>query len=225
MSLGLMRAFRGLFAPFHGDEAYYRLFDNITSLNLDEVGIFRLLKAWVGRPAGGALDLGCGLGYVTAYLDAEGLDNNPHAIDRARKLFPKTRFKVASAACLRPGHRYGALVCVNIVEHLEDLERRLFFERLPKLLRPGGAVYFVYDNMYHPLQVLSALRAPGTLLLDPTHVHCWTVGQFRRLLAGRFDVTREIGGNIQSRTLPWGNRFKTARLFECRLRRRLKGGA
>ncbi len=62
------------------------------------------------------------------------------------------------------------------------------------------------------MQLLSALYRPGTLVADPTHVHCWSQAGFRRELRRWVDIERDEGGNIQSLTLPWGNRFKTARL-------------
>jgi hypothetical protein len=70
--------------------------------------------------------------------------------------------------------------------------------------------------MYHPLQLLSGLMKPGMLLTDPTHVRCWTQGQFRRELEKHMVVEAETGGNIQARWLALTNHFSTARLYVCR---------
>jgi hypothetical protein len=117
---------------------------------------------------------------------------------------------------LRAWKRFGALVCVNVLEHLEDSDRERFFRLLPALLLPGSRLYIVNASLYHPLQLLSGLLKPGMLLTDPTHVHCWTQQGFRRMLEGHVRVEKELSGNILARLLPWSNRFDTARLYVCR---------
>jgi SAM-dependent methyltransferase len=207
--------FRQVFRVFHREDAYFSHFDRIAGRPLDDVGIFAELKRRVGRPKAGVLEVGCGLGYVSQGLGALGVDASAHAVARARKLFPRTRFQVGRAGALGKGlrRRFGAVVAVNVLEHLPDEEREAFFRELPKLLAPGGRFYAVYDSLYHPMQLASALYRPGTLLFDPTHVHCWSQRAFRRVLGAHLDLEHEAGGNIQSLTLPWGNRFHTARLY------------
>jgi SAM-dependent methyltransferase len=205
--------FRQVFRVFHREDGYFGHFDRVAARPLDEVGIFAELKRQVGRPKAGILEIGCGLGYVSQGLGALGVDASVHAIARARKLFPHTRFRVARAGRLGLRRRLGAVVAVNVLEHLPDEEREAFFRGLPRLLAPRGRFYAVYDSLYHPLQLASALYRPGTLCFDPTHVHCWSQRAFRRVLGEHLDLERETGGNIQSLTLPWGNRFHTARLY------------
>jgi 2-polyprenyl-3-methyl-5-hydroxy-6-metoxy-1,4-benzoquinol methylase len=210
---------RQAFRRSHRSDAYFSHFDRIASLPLEAVSIFAALKKAVGQPEGGILDVGCGLGYVAQGLGASlAVDPNPHAVERARQLFPQVPFEVRGAGQLADGRRFGAVVCVNVLEHLSDEEREAFFRSLPRLLTPQGRLFAVYDSLYHPMQLLSALYRPGTLVADPTHVHCWSQAAFRRELRRWVDIEREEGGNIQSLTLPWGNRFKTARLYVCRAR-------
>jgi SAM-dependent methyltransferase len=216
---------RQLLRRAHRSDAYFSHFDRIAGLPLEAVGIFAALKRAVGQPEGGILDVGCGLGYVAQGLGARlAVDPDPHAVERARRLFPQVAFEVGEAGHLaqgpglRPSGAFGAVVCVNVLEHLADEEREAFFRSLPQLLTPAGRLYAVYDSLYHPMQLLSALYRPGTLVADPTHVPCWSQAGFRRELRRWVDIEREEGGNIQSLTLPWGNRFKTARLYVCRPR-------
>lgn len=223
MNLGYR--FRQLFRPFHREADYFSHFERIASRPLEAVGIFSALKEKVGKPAGGILDVGCGLGYVSQGLGAVGVDASAHAIERAKGLFPGTEFHVRRLGELKGWRRFDAVVAVNVLEHLPDEELAVFFDALPGLLNEGGRFYAVYDSLYHPLQLASAAYRPGTLLFDPTHVHCWSQGAFRKVLQRHVEIEEEVGGNIQSLTLPWGNRFNTARLYVGAPKRTAKGNA
>jgi len=206
---------RQLFRPLHREGRYYQNYAHILEHGPGRLSIYRALKAAVGRRK--ALDLGCGTGYVTAWLGAEGADLNADALKVARARFPRTRFHQASLRHLLKGRRrWQALVLVNVVEHLPETERRGFLRSLKGLLSPGGRIFIVYDSMYHPLQLLSGLLHPGMLLTDPTHVRCWTQAGFRRELSQSLRIEAEQGGNILSRGLPFTDRFHTARLYTCR---------
>lgn len=213
--MGLTRGFRRLFSAFHTPSRYFSNFEEIASRDLAQVGIFSALKEELGARPGRILDFGCGLGYLSAWLGALGVDPSAHAIEKARGLFPGAQFQVLGAEGLKPLGRFDSILCVNVIEHVPEAGRETLFRSLEAALNPGGRLYFIYDNMYHPLQVMSAIQKPGTLLLDPTHERCWTLGQFERLLAGRFRLLKARKGNIQARTLPWGNRFHTAGLYVC----------
>jgi SAM-dependent methyltransferase len=213
--MGLMRGFRRLFAPLHSEERYYANYEFVRSLDLGSLSIYRQLKGAIGARKR-ILDLGCGIGYVTRFLGASGVDANPKTIEMARAAYPGTRFKAASIEALaREGKKWDAVVCVNVLEHLEDQTRQAFFKLIPEILSPRGKFFVVYDSMYHPLQLLSGFLHPGMLLTDPTHVYCWPQWKFRRLLASAFHIESESPGNILSRGLPLTNRFSTARLYVC----------
>lgn len=217
MPIPLDRRFRLLFMPLHTPERYYRNYSVVEKLDLSRLSIYAQLKEAVAFAKGDVLDLGCGIGYVTNFLQAKGLDKNPEAVAVARKKFPRTKYEVGSYQDLiRKGKRFKAIVCVNVVEHLEDDVRDDLLKKLPLLLKPGGRFVVVYDNMYHPLQLLSGLKHPGMLLTDPTHVHCWRPSVFRRLLEQRMEVLAVKPGNILSLFLPWTNRFASAHLYIMR---------
>jgi SAM-dependent methyltransferase len=212
--LTLARKFRLLFKPLHKN--YYGSYKNVIKADLSRMSIYKNLKAEIASTPGPVLDFGCGTGYVTSFLEAEGVDINKEAIELAAKNFPKTSFKCAGMAEIAlSGKKYAAVTCVNVVEHLEDAERGLFFADVQKLLGPGGRFYVVYDDMYHPLQLLSGIFHPGMLLTDPTHVHCWTQKEFGKILGEHFKILKTVKGNILSHFLPFTNSFATARLYVC----------
>jgi ubiquinone/menaquinone biosynthesis C-methylase UbiE len=144
------------------------------------------------------------------------VDQNEAVVSMARRRFPATRFDVADFdSLLASGQRFKAVTCINVIEHFEDGFRERFLREASRLLLPDGRLVIIYDNMYHPLQLLSGLLHPGMLLTDPTHIHCWTQGRFLRMLKGHFEVERAEGVNILSRGLPYTNRFSTAGLYVC----------
>ena len=213
--MGLARRFRSLFAPLHTETRYYANYDFVRGLDLGSLSIYSKLKqAVAGRQR--ILDLGCGMGYITSFLGASGIDKNAKVIEMAKASYPDTPYRAASIEEMtEEGPKWDAVVAVNVLEHLEDPIRESFFKSIPKLLAPSGRLYVVYDSMYHPLQLMSGLMHPGMLLSDPTHVYCWPQYKFRRLLAGAFEIESEQGGNILSRGLPFTNRFSTAKLYVC----------
>jgi 2-polyprenyl-3-methyl-5-hydroxy-6-metoxy-1,4-benzoquinol methylase len=218
MNHGVLYPFRKKFFSYvlkqKGYYWHYKHF--IEQKNLSVLSIYKSLGDHLPAPRKRLLDFGCGMGYITEFLKAEGADADKSAIIQARMLYPKRKFHlIKSIAGLKKLGRFEAVTCVNVVEHLFDEDREILFKTLPALLKPGGKILFIYDDMYHPLQILAALKKPGTLLLDPTHVYCWTPNQFRGLLEKSFRVEKEVKGNIQLATLPWGNRFATARLYVC----------
>lgn len=218
MNHGLLYPLRKkLFSYVLRQKGYYWHYKHfIEQKDLSVLGIYKALRDNLPPKRKRVLDFGCGVGYITNFLGAEGADVEKTALSQGRKLYPQRKFHHFKAIPdLKKLGKFDAVTCVNVVEHLFDETRQSLFETLPHLLKPGGKILFVYDDMYHPLQIVAGLKKPGTLLLDPTHIYCWTEGQFRKLLEENFKVEKEIRGNIQLATLPWGNRFATARLYVC----------
>ena len=217
----LARRFRLLFKPLHSSKRYYSNYEFVSQLDLASLSIYAKLKYALEtlQGSGDVLDFGCGLGYVTAFTGARGIDVNAEAVAAAARRYPQGRFQVASLQdIIASGERFKAVTAVNVIEHLTDEYRPEFFRTVGQVLGPKGRLIIIYDDMYHPLQLLSGLLHPGMLLTDPTHVHCWTQGRFRRMLEEHFVVERAEGGNILSRGLPWTNRFSTACLYVCRMK-------
>lgn len=74
------------------------------------------------------LDVGCGNGVISRSLGAEGfrvrgVDVSSRTIEKAKSLnkYPNVRFEVVSAEQLvADGHRYHAVICSEVLEHLHD---------------------------------------------------------------------------------------------------------
>ena len=214
----LMRRFRLLFSPFHRGINYYKNYSVVMKRDLNTMSIYSNLKKEAGKSKD-ILDLGCGIGYITSFLGAVGVDINKSALAFAEKHYPKIKFMNKTIKNLITDKRkYSVITCVNLIEHLEDETREEWFKAVPKILKKNGKMLVVYDDMYHPMQLLSGIIHPGMLLTDPSHVRCWTQKQFRRILEESFHIEKEIKGNILALFLPWTNRFATARLYVCRVK-------
>jgi ubiquinone biosynthesis O-methyltransferase len=101
------------------------------------------------------LDLGCGGGFMAAALAKRGtivtgVDPSKRAIDSARRHAQEKQLDIAY--CVGSGERlpfadgaYDVVVCVDVLEHVEDLDRVLL--EIRRVLRPGGI--FLFDTINH----------------------------------------------------------------------------
>lgn len=102
--------------------------------------------AEVVRNTGGGpvAELGCGPGYVAAYLqkqglDISGLDLSPVMIDLAREAYPELRFEVGSmdALDLADGGLRGIVSWYSVI-HTPPQELPAYFSEFRRVLAPGG---------------------------------------------------------------------------------------
>ena len=89
-------------------ESYDRVADNYVAMGMGDLSPAPWLRAALAafaedvRDRGPVLDVGCGPGFVTAFLsglgvEASGVDLSPRMVEHARRLHPGLRFEVASA--------------------------------------------------------------------------------------------------------------------------------
>jgi SAM-dependent methyltransferase len=89
-------------------DSYDRVSDNYVAMGMGDLGRSPWLRAALAafaeevRDLGPVLDVGCGPGFVTAFLsglgvDVSGVDLSPRMVEHARRLHPGQRFEVASA--------------------------------------------------------------------------------------------------------------------------------
>lgn len=95
---------------------------------------------------GFTLDVGCGLGRSLQYLDGNGVgvDHNPEFVlackDRGLVAFTPEQFSASEFA--EPG-RFDSLICLHVLEHLDDgVAHALLSTYLPSV-RSGGKVVLV----------------------------------------------------------------------------------
>jgi 2-polyprenyl-3-methyl-5-hydroxy-6-metoxy-1,4-benzoquinol methylase len=112
-------------------------------------------------PAGAeVLDVGCGNGVISRSLGAQGfkvrgIDVSEKAIARARELntLPNVRFEVVSAEKLvADGERYYAVICSEVLEHLNDPAGLL--RVLNQSLHPDGILIVTVPNGQGPRELL-----------------------------------------------------------------------
>lgn len=105
------------------------------------------------------LDVGCGNGVISRSLGEKGLtvkgiDVSEKAIARARELnkFPNVRFDVVSAEQLvADGHKYHAVICSEVLEHLNDPGKLLSV--LHELLDTNGVLIVTVPNGVGPREL------------------------------------------------------------------------
>ena len=93
------------------------------------------------KPGARALDIGCGVGDLTATLhqlgyQADGVDLSPTAINRARTLHPECQFTCADITSLPPGPAYTLITARLVLRFLPDQDA--FLTQATRLLAPGG---------------------------------------------------------------------------------------
>lgn len=194
---------------------YYRRFEHFWDLDLDKVGSFRQLKRWLtGRKK--ILDVGCGVGYLTHYLGATGIDNNVYAIKRAKKLYPKVRFIKAGAESLPfPNGSFEAIVCYNVLEHLSDKQRGKFYREAKRVLKKKGLFLAGYVDETHPFTQFYSLIFPDKGKADPTHKVSWTPEEFKKDVAKYFKIVKKKKTSPFGRFLPFSQIFKNEVLLCC----------
>lgn len=105
---------------------------------------------WAGREV---LDLGCAGGFMAEALAArgarvEGIDPSVEAIAAARAHAAETGLEIAyrvgeGEALPYPDASFDAVVCVDVLEHVRDLDAVL--AEVHRVLRPGGR--FLFDTI------------------------------------------------------------------------------
>jgi SAM-dependent methyltransferase len=122
-------------------EPYIDLYDGDWVAREDDVGIVQ--RRLTGLP-GRVLDLGCGPGYWTAYLqslgvDALGVDMVPEFIAHARLTHPGSDFRLGSMTELElPAHSVSGILSWYSTIHLPPPELGRVLAEFRRLLSPAG---------------------------------------------------------------------------------------
>ncbi|MFI6401114.1 class I SAM-dependent methyltransferase [Streptomyces sp. NPDC050548] len=96
-------------------------------------------------------DVGSGPGYVTARLNALGLqafgiDISPHMVALAREAHPRLRFEVGSMTSLDvPDATLGGIIALYSTIHIPDTELPGVFKEFQRALRPGGQILLAFQ--------------------------------------------------------------------------------
>lgn len=153
------------------------------------------------RPAS-VLEVGCGQGWLLARLadalpDARlaGMDIREDAVAYARSLVPRADLRVADGARLPYGDgEFDLVICSEVLEHVDEPAAVL-----AEIRRVGGgsSVMSVPWEPYFWGANLVRGKYARTLGNCPGHIHHFTGGGFRRMLAGTFPHVEVYG------SFPW----------------------
>ncbi|HST83767.1 MAG TPA: DUF480 domain-containing protein [Kineosporiaceae bacterium] len=163
------------------------------------------------------IDVGCGPGHVTAYLDAagadaRGIDLTPEMIEQARARFPGLRYDVGDyAGLMRPemADGWGAVLGWYSLIHLAGSELPAAVSALARPLAPGGVLVLAGHAGREVRRVTSWFGRDvslDTVLHDPEDVTAAVSA------AGLGDIEWYVRGPIQSRQETTDRWYVLARL-------------
>jgi SAM-dependent methyltransferase len=122
--------------------------------------------------SGRVLELGCGGGRLTGHLidvgDAVyGIDVSSHMIEYCRRNYPRGDFRLADLRNLISfdDESFDAVIAVcNVLDVLDDFERRGVLDQIRRLLVPGGLLIMSSHNRAHMKPTPSPMKLNGTSL-------------------------------------------------------------
>ncbi|MEV1142264.1 class I SAM-dependent methyltransferase [Micromonospora sp. NPDC049799] len=147
-------------------EPYTELFGEELADNLWD-GAF--LDAYARIVRGPVLDVGCGPGRVTAYLDQRGLDVSgvdlsPGMVAAARRAYPELRFVEGSMTALDvPDASLGGVVAWYSVIHVPDDVLPAVLAEFHRVLVPGGHLALAFQVGDEPRRPTVMFGAPVAL--------------------------------------------------------------
>jgi 2-polyprenyl-6-hydroxyphenyl methylase / 3-demethylubiquinone-9 3-methyltransferase len=131
---------------------------------------------WIGKDV---LDLGCAGGFMAEEMAARGarvtgIDPAAQAVEAARhhsnKMGLKIRYDVGVGEALPYADAsFDAVVCVDVLEHVADLNRVL--AEVARILRPGGLFMFDTINRNPIARLATITMAEDVLRLLPRGTH------------------------------------------------------
>ncbi|MBI4722438.1 MAG: class I SAM-dependent methyltransferase [Candidatus Stahlbacteria bacterium] len=119
--------------------------------------IVNLFKPYVGK---NVLEIGCGIGNLTRYLRELGqiscLDESEYFLQHIKIDYPGLNFYHYDIAdkkvCERKSHHFDTIVCVNVLEHIENDEQSLI--NMHDILEIGGRVLIFVPAMSKLFNIL-----------------------------------------------------------------------
>ncbi|MEU3253684.1 class I SAM-dependent methyltransferase [Streptomyces sp. NPDC006997] len=158
------RAFYDAIAEDYADQ--FR--DGLAARPVDRA-LLSAFAEFVGVGAGPVADLGCGPGWVTAYLadlglPVSGLDLSASMVATARRAYPHLRFEQGSmrALDLPDGHLAGVVSYYSSIHTPVDELPELFAE-FHRVLAPGGHLFLAFQVGDEPRRLDRPYGHPVTL--------------------------------------------------------------
>jgi len=171
-------------------------FDDLDRYHFEKLHHLVRLVDFDGYRGRSVLDVGCGAGvdlarFARGGAEATGVDVSPSAVDLARRNFEQQglrgRFEAADGEHLPFADDSFDLVFAHGVVQYTASPQRLVDE-CRRVLKPGGEAVFQVYNRISWLNALSKLMKVGLEHEDAPVILKFSLGEFRRLLAGFRDV-------------------------------------
>lgn len=151
------------------------------------------------------LDYGCGVGYLLPHLcacvpEAYGADPSEESIARTNERLAETpSFKGAFLIDDLRTRRltFDAVLCVEVVEHLDDVALKTVLADIRGFLAPGGVAVFSTPNNEDLSKSMIISPASGEIFHRWQHVRSWNSDSLpARLRGSGFDVVDVVETNM-----------------------------
>jgi SAM-dependent methyltransferase len=140
--------------------------------NLRPVEVMLLIR-YREALSGRVLELGCGAGRLTGYLAeiasaAHGVDISPAMIEYCRRTYPRASFSegdMRDLSAFETGSFDVIVASFNVLDVLNDEERRDVVDRIHRVLVPGGLLMMSTHNRDFAPRLAEPLQLRGRSLL------------------------------------------------------------
>jgi 2-polyprenyl-3-methyl-5-hydroxy-6-metoxy-1,4-benzoquinol methylase len=151
------------------------------------------------------LDYGCGVGYLLSYLCAYAPE--VYGVDPSEQSVARTNERVRGIASFRGAFltsdpqirrmKFDAIVCIEVVEHLDDTALEAVLSDVRDLLAPGGVAVFSTPNNEDLSKSMILCPASGEVFHRWQHLRNWNRQTLpARLRAAGFRVDEIIETNM-----------------------------
>lgn len=164
-------------------------------------GVRRIMRAWNNgerirdqvaghlNQGGRVLEIGAGIGctvkvFENAGFEAEGIDPGGEFLSFSRERL-NARVEVCNLYDLSDEARYDAILLVHVIEHLRS--PKAAFQKIAKMLKPGGMFYVECPNLQAPF-------ASRSRLFHTAHIHNYVPSTLQMLGEScGFDLVQRFG--------------------------------
>jgi len=153
-----------IYEKYHSNRRLFRRTPNLNNFTYNR--LFNLLDKYISKKKT-SLDIGCGVGTISAYLASRGMlvkgvDISENAIMVARQnarnlgLDKLSEFKKMNFPSVKPNEKFDLVVCSEVLEHLKYDRRAISV--VYSLLKRNGFLVITAPSLNAPLYRLGMLK-------------------------------------------------------------------